>query len=151
MLARSFLFTTSLLCLTLPAHATLYKCADQHGNITYTNAKGSATGCKVLAEESVSTISSPVRRSGGSSSTPKASQTPTPSSFPSITPATQGARDGGRRTILEHELSVEETKCAKAREVLATPADAEKQKAAQNDLSLCGRNIEALKREISRL
>ena len=148
----------TLLSLTLGglAQAALFKCTDKYGNVTYTNTRG-GTGCKVLSDDgNVSTVAGggkakPSTASGSSSAHPKASSNPTPSNFPSVAPTQQVARDSTRRTILERELTTEETKCAQARATLSSGADPEKIKSAQNEVNLCTRNIEALKREIGRL
>lgn len=146
------------LCVTGFAQASLFKCTDQYGNVTYTNTRG-GSGCKVLSDDgNVSTVagSGKSKHNAGSStntvaSHPKASSNPTPSNFPSVAPTQQVARDSTRRTILERELATEETKCSQARTVLSAGGDADRVRSAQNDVNLCTRNIEALKREIGRL
>src|SRR5512141_3114204 len=77
--------------------AEMWKCADQNGNIRYTNVKADAKGCKALNLEPINTAkATPVR----------AQQKP--ANFPSVDSDTQRQRDAGRRKILEQELTQEQ-------------------------------------------
>ena len=51
--AKIALLSLGLLCTS--AHATLMKCIDENGNVTYTNA-GTGKGCKAVASEGVTVV-----------------------------------------------------------------------------------------------
>ena len=152
MTLRTILIVLTMFLSVGAAQAGLYKCLDKYGNVTYTNDRASAKGCQTLASDPVSTVSSSQvpKSTPGRTSTP-ATRTSSPADFPKVNTSTQTSRDGARRTILERELSVEEGQLAEARKELAAGGDAEKLKAIQNKVDLHVRNIEALKKEISRL
>lgn len=104
--AVSLLFAGFVL---LPAAATadMYKCVDEGGHVTYSNASGK--GCrKIVIQPAVSAPPPPSR--------------PAPAAregFPRVDEATQRARDDMRRGILEDELEGEVRALAAAREQLA--------------------------------
>jgi len=161
-----------LLAAPLHALATVYKCVDDRGRTTYTNDRSLARNCKPMStDQPVSTVApiAPAPSSGGSAST-----------FPSVSSEDQKARDSSRRDILETELKNEEAALETAREALkeqealyppeernAPPRNAEgkvigpatingaKRNARLqtyiNQVELHERNIESLKREMSRL
>jgi len=82
---------------------------DANGRATYTNIKEETRGknCTVVMREiSVVPAIQPPR---------SAKAGPTPKDFPKVDPATQKARDDGRRRILEDELSNEEKALAAAK------------------------------------
>ena len=95
-----------------PALADTYKCMDANGHATYTNMKEETKGknCTVVMREISVVPAMPAARSGAA--------TPGPKDFPRVDPATQKMRDGGRRRILEDELSGEEKALTKAKEEL---------------------------------
>ncbi|MDR2239625.1 MAG: DUF4124 domain-containing protein [Zoogloeaceae bacterium] len=134
-----------------PAWAEVYKCVDEDGHVTYTNAKPAAKSkCAVLSnDQRVSTV--PGRA------------TPPPADFPKVDKDTQKTRDNDRRKILEQELDTEQKGLAQAEKELA------EQEAIRNGneqnyqrvldrlqpykdrVELHTRNIEALKKEIGNL
>lgn len=138
------------------AQADIYKCSDAAGHITYTNDKPPAgrKDCSVLTRDApVSTVPAPKRSAA----------TPTPNSFPRISDADQKNRDGDRRKILEEELAAEEASLATARKAL-TEQEAIRNGDERNYQKLLDRlqpfkektelherNIEAIRKEISRL
>ncbi|WP_296225089.1 DUF4124 domain-containing protein [Ralstonia sp. UBA689] len=91
-----------------PAHADdVYLCTGPNGVPEYRNS-GNVKGCKKLALPDVVTV--PGTRSPRSAG---AAPTPAPSNaggFPRVDSATQKARDGERRQVLEAELAEEERK-----------------------------------------
>jgi hypothetical protein len=100
---RRLKFVVSLaLALAAPAWADTYKCVDANGRPTYTNMKEEAKGknCSVVMREISVVPAVPAARS--------AAANPSPAGFPKVDPATQKARDGARRRILEEELVDEE-------------------------------------------
>jgi hypothetical protein len=159
-----------LLAAPLHALATVYKCVDDRGRTTYTNDRSVARNCKPMStDQPVSTVAplAPAPSSGSST-------------FPSVSSEEQNVRDSGRRAILETELKNEEASLESAREALreqealyppeernAPPRNAEgkvtgpatingaKRNARLqpyiNQVELHERNIESLKREMSRL
>ena len=150
-----------LLLLPLAARAdTLYKCADEAGQVLYTNQKGNSKSCTVLSRDlPISTFSAPNAKPG----------TPTPGDFPRVSNDQQKARDSDRRAILEKELDTEQKQLGDARRALAEQDG----KIEQNERNVGGsinqakvqervqryrdsvllheRNIEALKKEIANL
>ena len=151
-----------LLLATGMAHADVFKCVDDDGSVTYTNAR-SGKHCKALASDlPVSSVPSnaPVKRAA----------TPTPGSFPKVDGDTQRARDGDRRKILENELAAEQKSLEQAKKELGdaesspetfrlkgggtgrnVAAYEEKVKPLQDKTALHERNIEALRKEIGNL
>jgi len=101
------------LALAVPAWADTFKCLDANGRATYTNMKDEAKGknCTLVMREIsvVPAIKAPARPA----------MNPSPAGFPKVDPATQKARDGERRRILEEELSGEEKALAQAKAELA--------------------------------
>lgn len=139
--------------------ADVFKCVDDEGRVTYTNAKA-GKGCTALSQDL------PV------SSVPSASpqKKPAPGAFPKVDGETQRARDNDRRKILEDELAAEQKSLDQAKKELAdaesdpetfrrkgggtgrnVAAYEEKVKPLQDKVSLHERNIEALKKEIGNL
>jgi len=151
----------AFLLATGAAYADIFKCVDDYGRTTYTNAK-SEKGCKALPNDlPVSSVPSSV---------PAKRAIATPGSFPRVDGDTQRARDSDRRTILEQELATEQRSLNEAKKDLSqAEADPEtfrtksggigrnvaaydaKVKPLQDKVGLHERNIEALKKEISNL
>lgn len=143
------------------AGADVFKCIDEDGRVTYTNAKA-GKGCIALSQDlPVSSVPS---------STPQKKAAPTPGTFPKVDGETQRARDSDRRKILEDELAAEQRSLEQAKKELGeaesdpetfrrkgggtgrnVAAYDEKVKPLQDKVSLHERNIEALKKEISNL
>lgn len=158
--------TTALLLTCGMANAEIFKCVDDVGNVTYTNAKA-GKNCKALPSDlpvsSVPSSSAPVKKA-------TTAATKTPASFPKVDGDTQRSRDNDRRKILENELAAEQKALDLAKKELdaaeSSPetfrlkgggigrnvaAYEEKVKPLQDKASLHERNIEALKKEIGNL
>jgi hypothetical protein len=145
--------TAALLAGSGPAWAEIFKCVDAGGHITYTNQKGAGKGCATLSmDQAVSTVPAPK----------SAAKQPTPAGFPRVDGDTQRQRDLDRRQILEQELATEEKNLDQARKDLAgqeairsaKEKDAQRAQRLQphkDNVALHGRNVEALKKEISNL
>lgn len=140
------------------AQATVFKCVDAHGGVTYTNDRSLGRGCTPLNPDlPVSSIPSP-------SSRPAATPPPTSApanGFPRVSPDAQRARDDTRRQILESELAAEQAALNDAQSALAENAArdasdgaiesqqlAESLQPYQDQIELHERNIEALRREL---
>jgi hypothetical protein len=97
------------LTLAVPACADTFKCLDANGRPTYTNMKEETKGknCSVVMREISVVPAVPAARS--------AAANPSPAGFPKVDPATQKARDGARRRILEEELADEEKALVQAK------------------------------------
>ena len=100
------------LALAAPAWADTFKCVDANGRPTYTNMKEETKGknCSVVMRE-ISVV--PAIPTAPAARAPAAS--PSPAGFPRVDPATQKARDGERRRILEEELGGEEKALVQAK------------------------------------
>lgn len=149
------------------AHATVFKCVDDRGRVTYTNDRNLGRGCKKLGND-LPVSSVPV--SPPTSSTDKPPPKPAASGdFPKVSPEAQRARDSERGQILDQELRAEQAALERARaeleaqEALYPPEErnigggingAKRNARIQpykDQVELHERNIEALKREMSRL
>ncbi len=138
------------------AHATVYKCVDANGPVTYTNDKTIARACTPLnTDQAITSIPAPRRKPAAS--TPAGTSS---GDFPRVSPSAQQERDATRRQVLEKELQTEEQSLAKARESLAsreailTADDSSTQEILRphkDRVELHLRNIEALRREIGNL
>lgn len=151
----------ALLLATGLAHADVFKCVDEDGSVTYTNAKA-GKNCKALATDlPVSSVPS---------NAPAKKAVHTPASFPRVDGDTQRSRDNDRRKILESELATEQKALDQARKELGDAESSpetfrlkgggtgrnvaaydEKVKPLQDRAALHERNIEALKKEIGNL
>jgi hypothetical protein len=102
------------LALAAPAWADTFKCVDANGRPTYTNMKEETKGknCSVVMREISVVPAGPAARTNSAA-------TRSPEGFPKVDPATQKARDGARRRILEEELSGEEKALMEAKAELA--------------------------------
>lgn len=170
--ARILVLALALL-LSAGVQATVYKCTDANGRVTYTNDRNLFRNCKPLSGDlPVSTVPS-APADAAQSAPPRATPAPTPNNFPRVTPDAQRARDEGRLEILEQELSAEQSALDAARARLKTeeerdaPEDRnvrrdgrstinvekrdERLQPFRNQVELHERNIEALQREMSRV
>lgn len=130
------------------AQADIYKCVDASGSITYTNAKGSARGCTLLTRD----LPAAESRSSRSDSASRNRDSSASLGFPKVDTGTQQVRDAGRRSILERELATEEKLLEQARqEALRTYANAPGSALSSDKVQLHERNIQALKKEISKV
>ena len=147
------------------AQATVYKCLDGEGRITYTNDRNETRNCQPLSRDlPVSTVPA--------SNTQPAATAPAPSpsaGFPSVSPSAQQSRDENRRALLAEELAAEEKALTDAQEqfreeearfppqernVGGSINEAKRNARLEpfrNAVELHARNVEALKQEISRL
>jgi len=159
--ARTILAAAFFLSTAQVAHATIYKCVDAQGRITYTNDRSLARSCRVLnPDQPISSIPPPQQRSAGARPPPAGAG---PANFPRVSPGTQKARDQTRRQVLEAELEAEERSLLEARAQLNAQADtaspeggseadlAARLRPFQDRVALHLRNIEALRREIGSL
>jgi len=142
------------LLLTLPVHATVFKCVGSDGSVTYTNERSPGANCTRLDDNlPVSSIPAPQRQT----STPTPATTPT-AGFPRVSPDAQRSRDDTRRQILENELNAEQQALGVANTALAEQLAAGGGDAGQlavpllqpyrDQIELHERNIDALQREI---
>lgn len=141
------------------AQAEIYKSVDADGHVTYSSTP--IKGGKRIFLEPLPTSVPPARTRSGTS---------TPEDFPRVDGATQRSRDDVRRKILEDELATEQKLLAEARQNLQVTEDTpqvyrgkdgktyravaryeENVKAAQEEVSLHEKNVEALKTELSKL
>lgn len=143
--------------LPVPALAEIFKAVDADGHVTYSSTpiKG---GKKIIFEPLPTMLPPPtaVRNS--------------PEGFPKVDNATQKGRDDMRRKILQDELNTEEKLLVEARQNLKEGESnpevyqgkdgktfrnvakyEEKIKSLKDQVDLHGKNIEALKTELSRL
>ncbi|MCL6264564.1 DUF4124 domain-containing protein [Craterilacuibacter sp. RT1T] len=130
--------------------ATIYKYVDQDGHVTYSNIP--ARGAKALT---INVPSAPT--SQAAMRTPQRSDS---SGFPTVAPETQRQRDGGRRQILQSELSNEQKALDDARRTLSdseaslrtglrTNPELSKRIALQREsVKDRERNVQALQREL---
>ena len=151
----------ALAAIAFPAvvHADIYKCVDDGGRITYTNAKASGKGCTLLSRDLPA--ASPRRSASSSRSEAVRDEPPARSyensgassgGFPRVDAGTQHTRDTSRRSILERELASEEKLLTEARqEALRTYANNQGAQLSGEKVQLHERNIQALRKEISKL
>jgi hypothetical protein len=140
------------------AQATVFKCVDAQGRVTYTNDRSLGKGCTALKTDvPVSSIPAPARTTANPPSAPAPA-----AGFPRVSPDAQRARDDTRRQILEHELAAEQAAMDEAQAALnaqttsaenndAAPPLAEALQPHQDKVELHERNIEALRRELGSL
>jgi uncharacterized protein DUF4124 len=145
------------LLVTVPTHASVYKCVDSNGSVTYTNDRTLGRGCKELSEDQpVSSMPAPSRP-------PASAPRTSPSDFPRVAPDAQRSRDDTRRQVLEKELHVEETALADAKKTLGEQEAVrlgdernyqkvlDRLQPYKDKVELHQRNVEALKKEIGGL
>ena len=140
----------------LPASADVYKCVDADGHVTYTNDTARAKGCKQLSSDV------PVSSVPGPAAKPAAPAGAAPG-FPSVSGDQQKARDTERRRILEAELDTENKNLEQARkaraegEAVRLGGERNYQKyldrvqGLKDNVALHERNVEALRKELSKL
>lgn len=148
---------TVLLTLGSVAHATVYKCVDGNGRVTYTNDSAIGRSCTTLnTDQAITSIPAPTRKP----STRAPASSSGSGDFPRVSPGAQQERDATRRQVLEKELQTEEQSLAKSREALSsreailTADDSSTQEILRphkDRVELHLRNIEALRREIGNL
>ncbi|MDD3352154.1 DUF4124 domain-containing protein [Zoogloea sp.] len=150
MMLRFFLLLVVLSSAPL-ARADIFKCVDDAGHVTYTNARAPGKGCTVLSrDQAVSSVSS---------APPRVSSAPLPQNgasqggagFPRVDGTTQRARDSDRRRILEEELASEQRALEVARRDAAQDPRRSASGAGTDRVQIHERNIEALRRELSNL
>lgn len=140
----------------LPASAEVFKCVDQDGHVTYTNDKSRARDCKVLSSDMpVSSVPGPV---AAPPAKPAAG-----GNFPSVSGDQQKARDNDRRRILEAELETEMKNLEAARKALSEGEAVrlgdernyqkylDRIQGLKDNVALHERNVDALRKEISKL
>lgn len=114
-LAPTLLLAVAL-TLASSAQATVFKCIDADGRVTYTNDRNLGRRCTPLdTNQPVSSIPAPSR----STSPAQPASKPAAGGFPRVAPETQRARDDTRRQILETELATEQAALEEARQTLA--------------------------------
>ena len=148
------------------ANAEIYKCLEEGGRITYSNAQ--SAGCTRLNVGPVN--SAPSQKAAGGSGSSGNSKSATPEGFPRVNSDTQRSRDDDRRRILDQELASEQTGLAAARkaqteqEGLVLPEERnaggrgingakveQRLQPFRDKVALHERNIEALRKEIANL
>lgn len=152
------LFLLLAMGVTVNAHAEIYKCVEDGGRITYSNAQGK--DCTRLNVGPANTVPAPK----------PAARSASPGGFPRVDPSLQRARDDERRRILDQELATEESGLEEARKALAEqealvlPEErnlggrgingvkvAQRVQPFRDKVALHERNIEALRKEIGNL
>lgn len=168
-----FIFTTQLvLGLTLIsssvwARSDVYLCVDANGKKEYKNT-GNVKGCTKLDFPSATPIAAPAPSANRKVATSSSSAAPTkavnvPSSFPKIDESAQKARDSDRKQILLDEHKSEEQKLANLIKEFnnGTPERRAEDKTQDKylervqhlraEMSRAEKNLEALKRELSKI
>lgn len=139
------------------AQSDVYLCIDANGKKEYKNT-GVVKGCKLVDLPRSNSVPSPpsAKKNLGKPAS-------VPADFPKVDDSTQRARDSDRKQILMDELKVEEQKLANLKKEFnngEVERRADERLAAQyvervnnlkSDVERTGKNIEALKREISNL
>jgi hypothetical protein len=90
-----------------PLLADMFKCTDEGGHVTYSNAGGKS--CKRLIADPVTTV--PAAKGGAKQASP--------ADFPKVGGGAQKSRDDDRRRILESELQAEQKGLDEAKKALA--------------------------------
>jgi len=107
---RALIVLGALVAMSAHAQNEIYECVDANGNITLTNIKSAAKGCKLVNVGPINTV--PSFKPGNKTA-------PGPTTFPKVDAATQRERDTDRRRILEQELANEQRQLAVAQKELA--------------------------------
>lgn len=135
------LLSLGLLCAP-SAGATLWKCSDGDGRVTYTNDRSSTKGMRCEALRDLPYLDS--------TPAPSAPAAASPSSFPRVSPSEQRQRDDLRRRILEEEKAAENQRLQETLRALQT-ASPERTAEIQAQAERQRRNLEAIERELQRL
>ena len=122
--------------------ATLWKCTDGDGRITYTNERASTKGMRCEALRDLPYLDS--------TPAPSAPAAASPSSFPRVSPGEQRQRDDLRRRILEEEKAAENQRLQETQRALQT-ASPERAAELKAQAERQRRNLEAIERELQRL
>lgn len=146
-----------LLAATSGARAEIFKCVDEQGRVTYTNARA-AKGCSTLSRDlPVSSVSG---AQGGGSKPASAGDS---AGFPKVSDDAQKSRDSDRKRILSQELAAEEKSLEEARKALAEQEAVrlgdernyqkvlDRVQPYKDKVELHQRNVDALKREMANL
>ncbi|MBV1774310.1 DUF4124 domain-containing protein [Burkholderiaceae bacterium DAT-1] len=131
--------------------ADIYRSVDAEGHVTYSNVPSKGAK-KIDLGNLPDPIPAPKPRASGSSGSSGGSTSysaPTPSNFPRVDSSTQNARDQNRLSILQSEMDSEQRLLNQVRNNLQTSAP-EKQAKLRDEVMLHEKNIEALKKEMSR-
>ncbi len=141
------------------AQGQVYVCTDESGRREYRNT-GETRGCRRVDLPGLTTVPAPPPRAAVAAAKPAASA---PEGFPRVDGPAQRARDNERRRILENELRDEERKLVELKseynngepERRGDERNYAKYQARvatlQEDINRAERNVEALKRELSKL
>lgn len=144
------------------AQAEIYKCTDETGVATFTDNPKSVPGKKCVGMNlaPITTVESPKKLN----KSPTKAAAASPGNFPSVDAGTQSQRDSSRRKILEDELAGELQLLNKAKAEYENQANVRNGDETKNYQRYLDRitpykdavtahekNIEALKKEISRV
>ena len=124
------------------AWATLWKCTDGDGRITYTNDRASTKGMRCEALRDLPYLDA--------TPAPSAPAAASPSNFPRVSPGEQRQRDDLRRRILEEEKAAENQRLQETQRALQT-ASPERAAELKAQAERQRRNLEAIERELQRL
>lgn len=154
MKTASLLVSAALLLAAGGAQAQIFRCTDTEGNTVISNVQ-QGKNCKKVATDPVSSMPPPKAA--------PAPRPPSPSGFPRVDDATQKARDGDRRRILEQELASEQKSLEEARKELADQEAVrngdernyqkvlDRLQPYKDKAQLHERNIEAIRKELANL
>lgn len=148
------------------AQSEVFLCVDDNGKKEYKNT-GLTKGCKRIDLPGITMIPAPPKRAVVQTAAAKTSAAPSttnaPSDFPKVDGDTQKARDNDRKQILLDEMKSEEQKLAALQKEFNNGEPErrgdernyakyqERVAAMKEDISRAEKNIEALKREISKI
>jgi uncharacterized protein DUF4124 len=147
-IAMRTLFLILVMIAAPVAHADMWKCIDEDGNVRYTNIKADAKGCKALELDPINTV-------------PPARVQQKPVNFPSVKSDMQRQRDADRRKILVQEMTHEQQQLELAKKQLIEQKDIrlgseknyarveERLKPYEDKVRLHESNVESLKKEIA--
>lgn len=116
----SFLFCSAACFLCLPAHATLYKCQDGTGKVTYTNLSCDKSGLK---ETRIIPPAPPPAEPVASLPAAKKSEAASESVSDKKEPAKPGKKQGGTSLQLIKSQESSEKKCVKLNDALGKTMD----------------------------
>lgn len=141
---------------------TLWNCKDAAGKTTLTDQKADTVGkqCRVVSEERISTVTTPVKSASGA---PTNASAKSPANFPRESAADRASSKSKQKDTLARELSQEEAMLADARKKLAEQEAIrtgdeknyakvlDRLKPFKDTVEVHEKNIEALKRELNNL